>query len=1383
MADQRISQLTELGQNALAANDLLPIVDSSSSETKKITAKSLFQGAAALADNSTIDLATLNQSSATKLGTVAIADDAITAAKLANDSSVNYGPTEPAADNFEGRGHVNSTTKYLKVYDGSVYQQVIAPTAGIEDLSVNTSKLAANAVTTAKIDASGLAAAAIATDAVTTAKIQALAVTEAKIATGAVSATKLAADAVTTAKIVDDAVTYAKIQNVTATNKLLGRATAGAGDIEEITLTAAGRALLDDADAATQRTTLGLGTLATQSGTFSGTFSGTSSNTNTGDQTITLTGDVTGTGTGSFAATIATDAVTTAKIINNAVTTAKINDDAITAAKIADAATTVIAAVSPNVNGVFTGQQWFNTVTKLPYVWNGSAWQQSAGIVDSFIFADTTPLTFSAAVGSTGVVTITSGLETQTAATILSGPTTGSAATPTFRTLVATDLPVAGASTNGAVQPGTGLTVTGAGVLNHTNSATAGTYTKVTIDAQGHVNAGTTLSAADIPVLDTSKITTGIFAANLIGTSTITGEKLANSSTIKFGGSGSTSGVVEFPTADFQGQLFWDELNSDLYIWNGSAWLSVTVTSGELVFAGIYNASTNVMTSISAAGAGLGLTVGGVLPASSETNKQYYVVVGTVGTGTAPAPAVALQPPDFLISTGTSWTLVDVSTTVAAANNATGIVFTPAGDIVATNVQSAIVELDNEKLAKAGGTITGNLEIGTAGSLTFEGSSADANETTIAVVNPTADRTITFPDVTGTVITTGDTGSVTSAMLLDGTVVNADINASAAIAYSKLATLTSANILVGSSSNVATSTAVTGDITISNTGVTSIATGVIVNADIDTSAAIAYSKLATLTSGNIVVGNASNTAASVAVTGDIAISSTGLTSIAAGVILDADINASAAIVDTKLAQITTAGKVANSATTATNANTPSAIVTRDASGNFSAGTITAALTGTASLATSAATCTGNAATVTTNANLTGDITSVGNATAIAAGVIVDADINASAGIADTKLATIATAGKVANTATTATVGNAGLTIVARDVTGSFSAGTITANLAGNASTVTTNANLTGDITSTGNATAIAAGVIVDADINASAGIVDTKLAQITTAGKVSGTAITTGNISTTGSITTTSTLSVQSLTFGRGGGANVNNTAAGANALVSNSGGVDNTAMGNAALQSNISGTGNTGIGLQSLYTNTTANFNTALGLGALFTNNAANNTAVGVGALKFNSSGANNTAIGAIALENNTTGSNNVGIGYSVASSSTTVSNEVNISNGTVNARYQGAASAWTFLSDVRDKTDIENLALGLDFITALKPRKFKWNLRNTEVDRGKPSAGFIAQEVLQTVEAFGASYTNLIDTNDPNQYTFAQANMIPILVKAVQELSAMVKQLQSAG
>jgi hypothetical protein len=65
-----------------------------------------------------------------------------------------------------------------------------------------------------------------------------------------------------TAELTDDAVTYAKLQNVSSTDRLLGRSTAGAGDAEEILCTAAGRSLIDDANASDQRTTLGLGTIA-----------------------------------------------------------------------------------------------------------------------------------------------------------------------------------------------------------------------------------------------------------------------------------------------------------------------------------------------------------------------------------------------------------------------------------------------------------------------------------------------------------------------------------------------------------------------------------------------------------------------------------------------------------------------------------------------------------------------------------------------------------------------------------------------------------------------------------------------------------------------------------------------------------------------------------------------------------------------------------------------------------------------------------------------------------------------------------------------------------------------------------------------------------------
>jgi hypothetical protein len=135
-----------------------------------------------------------------------------------------------------------------------------------------------------------------------------------------------------------------------------------------------------------------------------------------------------------------------------------------------------------------------------------------------------------------------------------------------------------------------------------------------------------------------------------------------------------------------------------------------------------------------------------------------------------------------------------------------------------------------------------------------------------------------------------------------------------------------------------------------------------------------------------------------------------------GTIVNADINASAAIADTKLATISTAGKVANTATTAASANTASAIVARDASGNFTAGTITANLTG--NVTGSSGSTTGNAATATALATartfqLTGDIEAsgvtfdgTGNVsltTVIGTGAIVNADVNASAAIAKTKL--------------------------------------------------------------------------------------------------------------------------------------------------------------------------------------------------------------------------------------------------------------------------------------------------------------------------------------------------------------------------------------------
>ena len=77
--------------------------------------------------------------------------------------------------------------------------------------------------------------------------------------------------------------------------------------------------------------------------------------------------------------------------------------------------------------------------------------------------------------------------------------------------------------------------------------------------------------------------------------------------------------------------------------------------------------------------------------------------------------------------------------------------------------------------------------------LVFEGSTDDDNETTLAITNPTDDRTITLPDRSGTVITSGDTGTVTSTMIANGTIVDADVNASAAISGTKLQAASTSN--------------------------------------------------------------------------------------------------------------------------------------------------------------------------------------------------------------------------------------------------------------------------------------------------------------------------------------------------------------------------------------------------------------------------------------------------------------------------------------------------------------------------------------------------------------------------------------------------------------
>lgn len=168
---------------------------------------------------------------------------------------------------------------------------------------------------------------------------------------------------------------------------------------------------------------------------------------------------------------------------------------------------------------------------------------------------------------------------------------------------------------------------------------------------------------------------------------------------------------------------------------------------------------------------------------------------------------------------------------------------------------------------------------------------------------------------------------------------------------------------------------------------------------------------------------------------------------------------------------------------------------------------------------------GNAATVTTNANLTGIVTSVGNATAIASGAITADKLQAAAsdlGAADVNVNLGNTNGAFNTNLTidgTLQAGSVGVT--GTRVSNGFFAdlavtNTITGSISGNAATVTTNANLTGIVTSTGNATAIAAGAIPANRLQASAA--DLGAADVTIdLGNTNSTYVT--NLTTDGTIT------------------------------------------------------------------------------------------------------------------------------------------------------------------------------------------------------------------------------------------------------------------------
>lgn len=266
------------------------------------------------------------------------------------------------------------------------------------------------------------------------------------------------------------------------------------------------------------------------------------------------------------------------------------------------------------------------------------------------------------------------------------------------------------------------------------------------------------------------------------------------------------------------------------------------------------------------------------------------------------------------------------------------------------------------------------------------------------------------------------------------------------------------------------------------------------------------------------------------------------------------------------------------------------------------------------------------------------------------------------------------------------------------------------------------------------------------------------------------------------------------------------NTAIGRSALSSNTSGSDNSSLGAYALSSNTTGAGNTGVGAYALqFTTGNGEYNAALGFSAGATVTTGRyNTAIGYNTLANNTTGHNNTAIGRTAGPSLDGLGNTTAVGYDARPTAT---NMVRVGNTLVTS-INGAVN-FTMVSDARFKRDLRSDVSGLDFIMALKPMTYTYDVHGlrqflkeglekdkdgNEVRITDPEieqaikekeavrySGFLAQDVEKAARAAGYDFSGVdAPKNEDSLYGLRYAEFVVPLVKAMQEQQVVIEQLQ---
>lgn len=201
--------------------------------------------------------------------------------------------------------------------------------------------------------------------------------------------------------------------------------------------------------------------------------------------------------------------------------------------------------------------------------------------------------------------------------------------------------------------------------------------------------------------------------------------------------------------------------------------------------------------------------------------------------------------------------------------------------------------------------------------------------------------------------------------------------------------------------------------------------------------------------------------------------------------------------------------------------------------------------------------------------------------------------------------------------------------------------------------------------------------------------------------------------------------------------------------------GTENTAIGFRTIFTYSTGVGNTAIGAYS-QADGRGSGNASLGVLTLNVNTGSGNTAAGANSMQSNTTGSNNTGVGAATLRTNTTGNNNTGVGVD-ALRYTQTGADFNFSNCSAlgyqaytsgnNQVQLGDSSTTTYVygtvqnrSDERDKADIRDTELGLDFINSLRPVDYKWDMRED----------YIEAETYTEKEWQEYPFSDAVDVND---------------------------------